>query len=135
MAFGIEARVPLLDHRIVEFCLGLSPELKIRGTQTKALLREVMADLLPPKVVNRRDKKGYPTPLAIWLRNGLYQEVREFLLSSPSRNPPIFDRTVMANLLEEHRSGRKDLSWEIFRWISCELWFRTFMDGGPSPEG
>lgn len=134
MAFSVEARVPLLDHRLVEFCLGLPPELKIKGPLTKVLLRRVMADLLPPEIVNRRDKKGYPTPLALWLRNGLYEEVRDFLLSSPGRDLQIFDRDAMAHLLREHHSGHRDLSWEIFRWISCELWFQTFIDRSPHHE-
>lgn len=133
MAFGIEARVPLLDHRLVEFCLGLPPEQKIRGNRTKVLLREVMSDMLPPAIVNRQDKKGYPTPLALWLRDGLYHEVREFLLSPRVRERAIFDTARMGALLEEHHSGRRDLSWEIWRWISCELWFQTFLEGGSAP--
>lgn len=129
MAFGIEARVPLLDHRIVEFCLGLSPELKIRGDRTKFLLREAMADLLPREIVDRRDKKGYPTPLAVWLRGGLYPEIREFLLSPNFQGPPILERDKMDALLEVHHSGRQDLSSEIFRWITCKLWFQIFLKG------
>ena len=135
MAFGIEARVPLLDHRIVEFCLGLSPEFKIRGDKTKFLLREVMADLLPREIVYRRDKKGYPTPLAIWLRDGLYPEIREFLLSPNLQEPPIFDRNKMDALLKDHRSGRRDLSSEVFRWVTCKLWFQVFLEGGSAFGG
>jgi asparagine synthetase B (glutamine-hydrolysing) len=130
MAFGIEARVPLLDHRIVEFCLGLSPEFKIRGDRTKFLLREVMADLLPREIVDRRDKKGYPTPLAVWLRDGLYPEIREFLLSPNLQEPPILERDKMDELLAVHHSGRQDLSSEIFRWLACKLWFQIFLQGG-----
>ncbi|MDH7499785.1 MAG: asparagine synthase (glutamine-hydrolyzing) [candidate division NC10 bacterium] len=126
MAFGIEARVPLLDHRIVEFCLGLSPEFKIRGDRTKLLLREGMADLLPKEIANRRDKKGYPTPLAAWLRDGLYPQVREFLLSFTPEEPAILDRNKMDKLLKEHHRGRQDLSSEILRWLTCKLWFRVF---------
>ena len=135
MAFGIEARVPLLDHRIVEFCLGLPPEFKIRGDRTKFLLREVMSDLLPREIVDRRDKKGYPTPLAIWLRDGLYPEIRELLLSSNPQEPPIFDRNKMDVLLKDHRSGRRDLSSEVFRWVTCKLWFQIFLEGGSAFGG
>ena len=135
MAFGIEARVPLLDHRIVEFCLGLSPEFKIRGDRTKFLLREVMSDLLPREIVDRRDKKGYPTPLAIWLRDGLYPEIREFLLSPNLQEPPVFDRNKMDVLLKDHRSGRRDLSSEVFRWVTCKLWFQVFLEGGSAFGG
>lgn len=132
MAFGIEARVPLLDHRVVEFCLCLSPELKISGDRTKLLLRRAMADLLPQPILDRQDKKGYPTPLALWLRGGLYQEVREYLLSSHRMQPAIFDQAKVAKLLEEHRRGKRDLSWEIFRWITCNLWFQLFFHGESS---
>jgi asparagine synthase (glutamine-hydrolysing) len=130
MAFGIEARVPLLDHRLVEFCLGLDPELKIRKDRTKVLLREAMSDIVPWQIVNRQDKKGYPTPLALWLRNGLYHEVREFLLAPEVRKPVIFDRGKLDKLLEEHRLGKADLDWEVFQWISCKLWLQIFFEGG-----
>jgi asparagine synthase (glutamine-hydrolysing) len=132
MAFGIEARVPLLDHRLVEFCLGLPPDFKIRGDQTKVLLREAMADTLPPEILNRRDKKGYPTPMAVWLRDGLSQKVREFLLSPPAQEPALLDPNKVDMLLKEHCSNRKDLSWEIFRWVSCKLWLQLFFGEGSS---
>jgi len=132
MAFGIEARVPLLDHRLVEFCLGLPPDFKIRGAQTKVLLREAMADTLPPEILNRRDKKGYPTPMAVWLRNGLRQEIRDFLLSPSVGEPALLDLYRVDTLLKEHASNRKDLSWEIFRCVSCKLWLQLFSGEGSS---
>ena len=91
-----------------------------------------MSDLIPREILNRRDKKGYPTPVALWLRDGLYQETREYLLSSSSREPVIFDKEKVDKLMKEHRSGKKDLSWEIFRWITCKLWFQIFLDEGSS---
>src|SRR5262249_58244793 len=68
MAHGIEARVPFLDHRLVEFSLGLGDRHKIVGGDTKRVLRVAMADTLPQRIGARRDKIGFSTPEAVWFR-------------------------------------------------------------------
>ena len=84
MAFSIEARVPLLDHRIVEFALGLPPEFKIRNSWTKWVLRKAAEPKMPPAVTWRRSKLGYPTPVARWIRQGRDRDAFRDLLFSPS---------------------------------------------------
>jgi asparagine synthase (glutamine-hydrolysing) len=71
MAHSLEVRVPLLDRDLVEAVLRLPPKAKTNGTGPKPLLREVMADRLPPVVLKRQDKQGFTFPLAPWLRGPL----------------------------------------------------------------
>jgi asparagine synthase (glutamine-hydrolysing) len=128
MAFSIEARTPFLDYRLVEFCLAVPYEAKIRGWETKVLLREAMADILPPSVLQRRDKKGYPTPMASWLREGLMPMTREILLSPEARGRGLLDPEGVSAALDDHEAARADNHWVIWRLLTLELWYRTFID-------
>jgi asparagine synthase (glutamine-hydrolysing) len=134
MAFSIEARTPYLDYRLVEFCLAVPYHAKMRGWETKVLMREALADLLPPEILARRDKMGYPTPLARWLRHGLMPVTRELLLSRTAGDRGIVNAAHVRSLLDEHEDGRADHHWQLWRLLTLELWFRTFIDspaGGP----
>lgn len=128
MAFSIEARTPFLDYRLVEYALALPAELKIRGWETKAVFRDAMRDILPPEILARRDKKGYPTPLALWLREGLMGEARELLLSPQAVQRGITDTQRVRQLLDDHEAGHADHHWQIWSLMSLEAWFRTFID-------
>ena len=135
MAFSLESRVPFLDYRLVEFCLGLPVDLKIRGGETKLILRRALADLLPRAVLDRRDKKGYPTPAARWFRGPARRWAREILLDERTRRRHVLDLPTVERKLALHDSGARDLSWEIWRWLTTELWFRQLVDCVPSPSG
>ncbi|MBI3965333.1 MAG: asparagine synthase (glutamine-hydrolyzing), partial [Chloroflexi bacterium] len=136
MAFSIEARVPFLDYRVAEFCLGLPFHEKINGATTKDVLRRAIRGLVPDEIVDRRDKKGYPTPLAHWLRGRPGDWARDVLFAPECRARHIFDPDVVAAKLAAHRDGRQDYSWQIWRWLTVELWFQQFVDQSssvPSP--
>jgi asparagine synthase (glutamine-hydrolysing) len=128
MAFGIEARTPFLDVNLVEFVMALPFEEKIRGATTKALLRDGMAGVLPERVRLRRDKKGYPTPLAAWLRGPLRAYARDLLLGEESRRRKVLRPEVVERHLHEHLEGRADHSWLVWRWMTLEVWMRRFVD-------
>lgn len=128
MAFSIEARVPFLDHRLAEFMLGLPYDLKIKGSTTKHILRQAMQDILPTEIVDRRDKKGYPTPAAKWFRESERQKVKEILFSSELKGRKIFDVNALEKKLERHCEGERDFSVEIWKCLTTELWFRQFID-------
>jgi asparagine synthase (glutamine-hydrolysing) len=133
MAFSIEARLPFMDYRLVEFVFGLDLEWKVRGWRTKYVQRQALGDFLPRSVRRRRDKKGYPTPYAVWLRGPLREQVHAVLLSSSLAERGIFNPEALAWLWETHQSGRLDVSWQIYKVLSTELWFRTFMDRSARP--
>ena len=128
MAFSIEARVPFLDYRLVEFGLATPYWAKIRGWETKVIFREAMGDILPPSILARRDKKGYPTPLALWLREGLMPQTRDILLSPEARGRGLLVPAEVERLLAQHEAGSADHHWQIWRLLTLELWYRTFID-------
>lgn len=128
MAFSIEARTPFLDYRLVEFCLGLPYDLKMRHGTTKYLLRRALRDDLPREIVERKDKKGYPTPMARWLRESGQEKMKEILFSSEARRRKIFSVDGIRYRVERHCAGTIDANWEIYRWLTTELWFQTFID-------
>ena len=132
MAFGLEARVPFLDYRLVEFALGLPGEMKIKGTITKYVARQAFKDILPEAVRTRRDKMGYPTPLALWLRGPLRSQADE-ILQEHFRRRNFYNVPRVQQLWHEHQTGAADHSWQIFRWLTTEMWLRNFIDA-PNAE-
>lgn len=129
MAFSIEARVPYLDHRVVEFCLGLDDAFKIHGSWTKWILRKVAAPHLPKEVTWRRSKLGYPTPFAKWLRIGADRDaVRELLFSRRFLDRELVARESLEFYWDQHQRGEADRSWLIYRYVTLELWHRMFLD-------
>ena len=126
MAHRLEARVPLLDHRLVEFAAGLPPALKLRDGVTKYIFKRAMRGILPDAVIDRR-KQGFAVPLGRWFRGRLGGFVRDLLLSETSRSRGIFDERYVERLLELHGRGRP-LDLQLWTLISFELWCRLFLD-------
>lgn len=122
MAYSIEARVPFLDHRLVEFALGVPAALKVRGPQTKVLMRQALRGVLPPEIVDRKDKLGYPTPFSQWLRGPLQDDVNTFLEDRVFRRD-WYDRDHVRDLWRAHRAGERNMSQIIHRLISADLWY------------
>ena len=130
MAFSIESRVPFLDYRLVEFCFGLPYQAKIQGSTTKAILRKAMANTLPAGVCGRRDKLGFPVPLAHWLRHELKQPVEDILLSDRLGQRGVIHPATLKKRLQAHMRGETDHTFEIWRWLTLEMWFHEFIDHG-----
>lgn len=127
MANSIEARVPLLDHELVEFALTIPPELRLRKGETKSIFKRAMRGILPDEVIERR-KQGFAAPFRVWFRRELAHFVREILLSETCARRKILNTEYIGKLLAMHESGR-DLSMQLWTLVSFELWCRTFMDG------
>lgn len=128
MAFSIEARTPFLDYRLIEYALTLPGTDKVRDGQTKWLFRQAMEGVTPPAILERKDKMGYSTPVDGWFRNGLAPDVRERLLTQATRDHGVLDVDAIERKLAAHESGSLNLGWQIYRWLSLEQWFRTFID-------
>ena len=124
MAASIELRVPFLDNRIVEFAAGLPLSMKLRGGVGKYLLKRLMIDRLPASIVNAR-KRGFPVPIANWLRGGLHESAKSWLLDSPLLGR-LFVRSELEKLLKDHHSGRADLQEEIYGLSVLSLWQQVF---------
>jgi asparagine synthase (glutamine-hydrolysing) len=132
MAFSLEARTPFLDYRLVEFALALPFDARISGPWTKAVLRRAMQGTLPDAITWRRDKLGYPTPLAEWLRGEFRADAEAVIFSPEFRRRGIFDDEGVRRLWAQHVRGEQDNSWNVWRWLSVEFWFREFIDGPAS---
>jgi asparagine synthase (glutamine-hydrolysing) len=129
MAFSIEARVPYLDHRIVEFALGLDPAYKIRNSWTKWVLRKAAEPVLPDCVTWRRSKLGYPTPFARWMRQMPNSaQLYDVLFSRSFIERELMERRSLEFYWKQHQTGAADRSWLIYRCVTLELWHRQFID-------
>ncbi len=132
MAFSLECRPPLLDHRLVEFCFSLDFDRKISEGWSKRILRQAMSQDLPPAVIERRDKKGMPTPFAAFLTAPeSLGEISRLLLTGEAVTSGIVRRNALRSLLKRLgsdflpvRSGTLDALW---RCLSLELWLRQFI--------
>ena len=127
MAASIEARVPLLDHRLVEFAAGLPAALKTRGPGTKALLRRALRGDLPPSTLARR-KRAFLVPLRHWLGGPLRETLHDTLTSTAARARGLVRADAVARLLREQESGRHDHSRALWTLLCLELWLRTVLD-------
>ena len=124
MACSLESRVPLLDHRIVELVTRMPPRMKFQGAEMKYILKRAMSDLLPPLILDRKDKMGFPVPLHLWARNRLREFYRDILLSPACKNRGIFNLPQIEKLMEtEDAYGRR-----LWGLLNIELWFRQFID-------
>ncbi|RPF70198.1 XrtA/PEP-CTERM system amidotransferase [Aurantiacibacter spongiae] len=115
MAVSLEAREPLLDHRLVEFAAGLPEALRVRRAQGKWLLKKAMERYLPDEILYR-PKQGFVTPIADWLRGPLAGRARGIANSAMLARTGWFDNTRVAQLAEDHIAGRSDhsrLLWQL----------------------
>lgn len=121
MAWSLESRVPFLKKEICEFAFKVPTHIKLKNGLLKSLLRTAYKDDLPPEIVNRPDKIGFPVPLFKWLKNELAPQYKQWL---PSRRH-IFDRDA----LEEVCKNQSEHSREVWGLINIEMWLRNFFDG------
>lgn len=128
MAFGIEARLPFLDVRLVEFLFQLESGWKLRDGWTKVILRESLRGLLPPAIEQRADKIGFATPEDDWFRGDLAVLARDILLDRRSRERGYLQLSEVEAELAAHVAGRQSIGSTIWRWVNLELWCRLFLD-------
>jgi asparagine synthase (glutamine-hydrolysing) len=124
MASSLELRVPLLDHCVLEFAAGLPPEFKVRGRQTKRVLRAAFERVLPQEIL-RRKKAGFPVPYGRWLASDLWSDVRDLLLDQQSFVRCVFAAKAIQGILDQHRSSG-DFQRELFCLLCLEFWHTQF---------
>tara|TARA_Y100001970_G_scaffold254528_1_gene330347 strand:- start:961 stop:2781 length:1821 start_codon:yes stop_codon:yes gene_type:complete len=129
MSFSIESRVPFLDHKLVESTLSSPPNQKIKKGETKHLLRQSLLDILPIKIINRKDKKGFSNPREKWFKSNDFKKlILEIIQSDKFIKRGYFDQSKCIKQYKNHISGKADNSKEIWKWINLEIWFRKFID-------
>ncbi|MGH9403387.1 MAG: asparagine synthase (glutamine-hydrolyzing) [Terriglobia bacterium] len=126
MANSLELRVPLLDHKILEFAAALPSNLKVRGFTTKYLAKKALGQRVPKAILNRR-KAGFPVPYEAWLRKELRDWVREVLFDRTTTNRGYFSAPAVHELLARD-DANGGYSKEIFSLVTLELWHRAFLE-------
>jgi asparagine synthase (glutamine-hydrolysing) len=119
MAVSLEAREPLLDHRLVEFAATLPERMRLRGGQGKWLMKQSMRRYLPDQILFR-PKQGFVTPIAAWLRGPLSSAARGIATSSILAQTGWFDLAVLRNATDEHIAGRSDHSRLLWQLLMLE---------------
>ena len=125
MAHSIESRVPFLDYRLVEFVMNCSSEFKIKGSQTKRILREGMQSVIPAKIKNRMDKIGFATPEEVWIRQEAPEIFREKVEQAIEKSKGVINEDFL-NLFDDIVAGRKPFNFVIWRIISFSEWMQVF---------
>ncbi len=128
MAASLESRVPFLDHHLVEFVAAMPARYKLRGWTTKAVLRGAFADRVPPGILKRR-KKGFPTPIAAWLRGPFSGLLDEYLLSERALSRNLFEPDFVRTMVNAHRSHEANHADRLWLLLNLEVWQRVFVDG------
>ena len=125
MANSLEVRVPLLDHKLVEFIFSIPSEHKLHNGTGKMFFKKFLEKRLPYDILYRK-KKGFEIPVSTWFRNDLSSYIKDLLLSSTLLREPYFDRTFIEKMLSYHLSGTQDLGPHLWILMSLELWHRKW---------
>jgi asparagine synthase (glutamine-hydrolysing) len=136
MAVSLEARVPLLDHVLVEFVARMPSSWKMRGLESKVIFKDAIKGLVPDEILNR-PKQGFGVPIGAWINNQLRERIDD-TLSDPRTRQRGFIRPEYVDVLRaEHNRGRRDHSAALWTVLMFELWCRTYLDHAliesPSP--
>lgn len=127
MTNSIEARVPFLDYRLVEFIESIPSNLKLKGFQGKHLHKKAVEKWLPRAVIYKK-KKGFANPIDQWLRSKMRNYIDDCLLSNDTAIHNYFNKEYVAQLVSLHDHGKEDYMRHIYLLISFELWHRTFLN-------
>jgi asparagine synthase (glutamine-hydrolysing) len=128
MAAGVEARVPYLDVDLVNFSTRIPPNLKMKGTQTKYLLKKVAEKYLPAEIINR-PKAGFGAPVRKWIINDMEEMISQRLSPSRIKNRGIFNSEEVQRLISNNKTGKIDASYTIWSLLAIESWMIQFVDG------
>jgi asparagine synthase (glutamine-hydrolysing) len=131
MAWGLEARVPLLDERIASLAMGYPSAYKARGAQKKIVLREAMRDRVPTEILDG-PKTGFGVPYEYWLRTSLHDMARDCLLSSRFLQRFDLDALRVSAALDEHVSGRREHGFMLWKLLQLSLWDAADSGSGPA---
>ena len=124
MSVSIESRVPLLDRRIVDLISTMPAGMKFKGGEMKYLLKKTIKDIMPPEIMSRKDKMGFPVPLHIWSKNKAKSFIMDTLLSKKAKERNMINTKYVENLINAEQPFSRGL-WGL---LSLELWYGQFID-------
>ena len=131
MAVSLEVRVPLLDHRLLEFAATVPSSLKLKAGTSKYLLRRLLHRRVPSSILER-GKRGFAAPIGEWLRGPLSDMASSLLLDSRFATRGLFRPKEVERLWTDHRTGRADHPHRLWQLLMLELWFRECVDETPA---
>jgi asparagine synthase (glutamine-hydrolysing) len=127
MATSVEARVPFLDHHLVEYAMSLPVDLKIKGSSGKHILKQALEKVLPADLLYR-PKRGFGAPIREWFRGASGEMLSGLIMNSSIRRRELFDYAFIARLLDEHRRGTRDWSFHLWALLNVSLWYDRWID-------
>lgn len=127
MANSLEARAPLLDHELIEFIVNVPLALKVKGLETKYILKKAMEGIVPREILYRK-KQGFGVPIHNWINHELRDRIREDLTDTKTARRGYFNKNYILNILDEHSRQRRDHSHHLWLLWMLELWHRRFID-------
>lgn len=136
MAHGLEVRVPLLDHKIVELVFSMPTSLKLEEGRHKYVLKKSVEDLINPRLFDRK-KQGFSAPIKDWLVGPLNERVGDYLLSNNSSNSGCFDTKEVSVLWNKLKNSRTsiDLSGHVWALLNFEIWYEQFVKNKHASAG
>ncbi len=127
MAASLEARTPLLDHKLIEFVETIPTELKLKGLETKYIFKKAMEGIVPNEILYR-EKQGFGVPIGDWINSKLRERIHSDLMENKTLERGYFNKSYLKMLIEEHSTNRRDHSYSLWILWMLELWHRRFMD-------
>jgi asparagine synthase (glutamine-hydrolysing) len=129
MATSVEARVPFLDHELVEFALALPPEMKVRRGVGKYLLKQAVAGSILPEHIVYRPKQGFGAPVAEWFQGQLGQRAQAQIRNSALRERGLIDYEQVDRLWEAHRQGPVNWAFHLWNLYNVSAWYDYWVAG------
>jgi asparagine synthase (glutamine-hydrolysing) len=129
MATSVEARVPFLDHHLIEYALGIPAALKVKGRSGKHILKQALEQVLPSELLYS-PKRGFGAPIREWFRGQTGQILEDRLMSSSMRGRRFLDYSFIAHLIDEHRRETHDRSNQLWCLLNLSLWYERWIDTG-----
>lgn len=127
MATSVEARVPFLDHKLVEFAMTIPQEMKYKNGETKHILKRALAGVVPDRVLQRK-KKGFAAPVKEWMLDRLGGFLEDAVMNSPLRRRGLFDYDFVTEILRDHYSGRVNYAFFLWSLLNLSLWYQHWID-------
>jgi asparagine synthase (glutamine-hydrolysing) len=131
MATSVEARVPFLDYKLIEFASSIPARLKYKDGRTKHILRAALEGVIPERILGR-PKVGFGAPISEWMLDALGSYVESALFNSPLRKRDLFDYDFVSLLLSGHRAGKANFSFLLWSLLNLTLWYERWIENAPS---
>lgn len=127
MATSVEARVPFLDHHLIEYAVGLPRDLKVKGKTGKHILKRALEAILPKNLLYK-PKRGFGAPAREWFRGAKGDELVQLVMNSKIRQRDFFDYSYIDHLVDEHQRERQDWSAHLWALLNLSVWYERWIE-------